>query len=72
MKLVLADRADYEWARALIRDHDIAQRCTVLMGCVWDKLNPQDLVGWILEDHVPVRMQIQMHKVIWDPAKRGV
>ncbi len=72
VKLVLADRADYEWARALIRDNAIDQQCTVLMGCVFGKLDPKDLVAWILEDKLPVRMQIQMHKVIWDPAKRGV
>ena len=72
VKLVLADRADYEWARALIRDNSIDQRCTVLMGCVFGKLDPKDLVAWILEDKLPVRMQIQMHKVIWDTAKRGV
>lgn len=72
VKLVLADRADYEWARALIRDHGIDQHCEVLVGCVFGKLDPKDLVNWILEDKLPVRMQIQMHKVIWDPDKRGV
>ena len=72
VKLVLADRADYEWARALIRDNGIDQHCTVLMGCVFGELDPKDLVAWILDDKLPVRMQVQMHKVIWDPAKRGV
>ncbi len=72
VKLVLADRADYEWARALVRERSIDRMCAVLMGCVFGKLDPRDLVAWILEDKLPVRMQIQMHKVIWDPAKRGV
>lgn len=72
VKLVLADRADYEWAKTLIATYDLAERCPVLVGCVFGKLDPADLVKWILEDKLPVRMQIQMHKVIWDPAKRGV
>ncbi len=72
VKLVLADRADYEWARALIRDRGIDRHCAVLVGCVFGKLDPKDLVAWILEDKLPVRMQIQMHKVIWAPDERGV
>jgi 7-carboxy-7-deazaguanine synthase len=72
VKLVLADRDDYEWAKKLLSVYAIAEQCSVLVGCVWGKLDPKDLVAWILEDKMPVRMQIQMHKVIWDPAKRGV
>lgn len=72
VKLVLADRADYEWARALIREYSLADKCPVLVSCVFGKLDPKDLVDWMLEDKLPVRMQIQMHKVIWDPAARGV
>jgi 7-carboxy-7-deazaguanine synthase len=72
VKLVLGDRTDYEWARAFIHEHGVSKRCTVLVGCVWGALDPKDLVAWILADELPVRMQIQMHKVIWDPAKRGV
>jgi 7-carboxy-7-deazaguanine synthase len=72
VKLVLADRADYEWARDLIRTHELAARCTVLVSCVFGKLDPKDLVEWLLADKLPVRMQIQMHKVIWAPDERGV
>ena len=67
VKIVLADRADYEWARAAIREHDLAERVNaVLLSCVWGELDPQELVGWVLEDSLPVRVQMQMHKVIWD------
>ena len=73
VKVVLADRADYEWARAVIQKHDLAERVNaVLLSCVWGELDPKDLVGWVLEDSLPVRVQMQMHKVIWDADTQGV
>ena len=73
VKVVLADRADYEWARAAIREHDLAERVNaVLLSCVWGELDPKELVGWVLEDTLPVRVQMQMHKVIWDADTQGV
>jgi 7-carboxy-7-deazaguanine synthase len=72
VKLVLRDRADYEWARALVREHDLAARCPVLMGVIFGALPAADLAAWILEDRLPVRLQVQLHKVLWDPAARGV
>jgi len=73
VKIVLADRADYKWARAAIREHDLAERVNaVLLSCVWGELDPKELVGWVLEDSLPVRVQMQMHKVIWDADTQGV
>lgn len=72
VKLVVGDRADYEWARGFIHDHELARRCSVLVGPVYGAIEPRDLAAWILEDGLPARLQIQLHKTIWDPAARGV
>jgi 7-carboxy-7-deazaguanine synthase len=72
VKLVLASRADYEWGREVVRERALAERCTVLMSPVWGELAPADLAAWIVEDRLPVRFQVQLHKVVWDPAARGV
>jgi 7-carboxy-7-deazaguanine synthase len=73
VKVVLCDRADYEWAKAVIEEHDLASRVNaVLLSCVWGELDPKALVQWVLEDRLPVRVQIQMHKVIWDADTQGV
>lgn len=72
VKLVVGDRTDYEWARELIVHRELASRCTVLVGPVFGALAPRDLAAWIVADRLPARMQLQMHKVIWDPAARGV
>lgn len=68
IKLVLRDRADYEWARDMLTVHELAARCAVLMSPVAGELAPDQLAAWILQDHLPVRMQLQLHKVIWDDA----
>jgi 7-carboxy-7-deazaguanine synthase len=73
VKFVLADRADYEWARATIRSRNLAGRVNaILMSPVFGTLDPAALAKWILEDRVPVRLQIQIHKHIWPPDTRGV
>ena len=73
VKFVIADRADYEWARDVALRHKLAARVNaVLMSCVFGKLAPALLAGWILADRLPVRMQLQMHKHIWAPDARGV
>jgi 7-carboxy-7-deazaguanine synthase len=73
VKIVLADRADYEWARDKIREHRLAERAGhVLLSPVHGELDPKDLVAWILEDQLPARFQLQMHKHIWPPDARGV
>ena len=73
VKIVLADRADYEWARAAIEKHRLPSRVhEVLLSPVWGELDPKDLVEWVLRDDLPVRVQLQMHKVIWDADTQGV
>ena len=72
LKLVLASEADYEWAKARIAEHRLTERCPVLLAPVQGQLPPADLAAWILRDRLPVRMQVQLHKVIWDPEARGV
>jgi 7-carboxy-7-deazaguanine synthase len=65
VKIVLADRVDYEWARSIIAEHALAQKCEVLLSPVHGKLAPRELAEWILADRLPVRMQIQLHKLLW-------
>ena len=73
VKFVLSDRDDYEWARDAIRKHDLSSRVNaVLMSCAFGRLEASQLAAWILEDHLPVRFQLQMHKHIWPPDTRGV
>lgn len=72
VKFVIKDRADYEWAVAIVREHGLADRHTVLFSPVFGEMDPQALAEWILADRLSVRFQLQMHKFIWDPATRGV
>ena len=65
VKIVIADRADYEWARGIIAEYLLTERCPVLLSPVQGELAPADLAGWILEDQLPVRFQLQLHKVLW-------
>ena len=73
LKFVLASREDYEWMRAAIRDRALAARTpNLLASTVFGKLAARDLVAWVLEDKLPVRVQLQMHKYIWPPHEQGV
>ena len=73
VKFVVGDRNDYEWARQAIRKKQLSRRCqAVLIGTVFNQLNPADLAAWIIEDCLPVRLNLQMHKSIWPEAVRGV
>ncbi len=72
VKFVIADRADYEWARGVIERYPDLLRQTVLFSPVFNRMSPRTLAESILEDRLPVRLQIQMHKYIWDPEMRGV
>lgn len=71
VKLVLAGRADYEWARDLARDPRLAQ-ATVLFSPVHGQLDAGKLGRWIVEDGLPVRLQVQLHKLLWPGVERGV
>jgi 7-carboxy-7-deazaguanine synthase len=71
-KFVLASRADYEWARGMVAQYHLAERCTVLFSPVFGSLDLRHLAEWILADRLAVRFQLQMHKYIWAPDMRGV
>jgi 7-carboxy-7-deazaguanine synthase len=72
VKFVLCDRHDYEWARDVVRRHRLAEHMTVHFSCAWERLDPGLLAGWILEDRLPLRLNLQVHKCIWGPEVRGV
>jgi len=72
VKFVIADRGDYVWARTIIAQYPTLQDRCVLFSPVFGQMAPQALAEWILEDNLSVRMQLQMHKYIWDPVMRGV
>ena len=73
VKFVLADRADYEYATAVLARHRLAGRvANVLLSPVHGRLDPAELSRWVLADRLPVRVQLQVHKYIWGPDTRGV
>ena len=85
LKFVLTDRTDYEFARDFVLNHKLAERIhAVLFSPAFEKaasgsrdtshclLDPQELAQWILDDNVPARLSLQIHKLIWDPAAKGV
>jgi 7-carboxy-7-deazaguanine synthase len=65
VKFVLCDRADYEWSREKLATLQLAQRCQVLFSASHEQLPARTLADWILEDRLPVRFQIQLHKYLW-------
>ena len=65
VKIVIADRADYEWARQRVAEYDLGACCQVLFSPVYAKLAPRELAEWILADRLPVRFQLQLHKSLW-------
>ena len=73
VKFVIRDRADYEFARDQVQRHDLARRCAVvLFSPVHRVLDPAHLAAWLIEDRVPARVQIQLHKYLWGDDARGV
>jgi 7-carboxy-7-deazaguanine synthase len=73
VKFVVKDRADYEFARDVIGRYDLAARAgAILMSPVHGVLDPKTLSEWMLADHLPARLQLQLHKYIWSPTTRGV
>jgi 7-carboxy-7-deazaguanine synthase len=65
VKLVIGDRNDYEWARAVVEKYDLTARCSVLFSPVFGSIEPRQLAEWILEDRLEVRFQMQLHKLLW-------
>ena len=72
VKFVIGDREDFDWAKEKILHYKLENKCVVLMSPTFDEIEPQQIVEWILAENMPVRMQIQMHKHIWKPDKKGV
>jgi 7-carboxy-7-deazaguanine synthase len=73
VKFVLASRRDYEWSRDTIRTYTLQERCrAILMSPVFGRIEPREIVEWILADELPVRFQLQLHKFIWAPNAKGV
>ena len=65
IKFVLCDEPDYMWAKQVLREHDLAGKCTVLFSPAQDQLSPTVLADWILRDSLTVRLQVQLHKLLW-------
>ena len=72
VKFVLTDRSDYDWACHVLAQYELASRCPVLMSPVFGSLDVRQLAEWILADRLRVRLQLQLHKLIWTPDMRGV
>ncbi len=72
VKMVLCDERDYLWARGIIEKFNLLERTTVLLSPVHGRLEPAQLAAWILRDRLNVRLQLQLHKYIWNPETRGV
>jgi len=69
VKFVISDRDDYLWSVDCVRQYELTQRCPVLFSSVFNQLAPRDLAEWVLEDHLAVRFQLQMHKMLWDEVQ---
>lgn len=65
VKFVICDRVDYEWARAQITDRRLAGRCELLVSPAYGQQDAAELAGWVLADRLPVRFQVQLHKILW-------
>lgn len=73
VKCVIGSREDYEWSRDRVVEFALTERCgCVLFSPVFGRIGPREIVDWILEDRLDVRFQLQMHKFIWEPTRRGV
>ncbi len=65
VKFVLTSRSDFEWASEIVREHQLAKRCMVLFSPGFGQVEPRELAQWILDERLPVRLQLQLHKVLW-------
>lgn len=71
VKFVIADYNDYVWAKSIIETHTLGQICTILLSPAFSQLKPEQMAEWIINDNLPVRMQLQIHKYIWGHDARG-
>lgn len=65
VKFVICDEADYHWSKDIIKQHDLAAKAQILFSPSYQQITPAQLADWILRDRLPVRMQVQLHKIIW-------
>lgn len=65
IKFVLCDEGDYQWAKQVLSEHQLEKKCDVLFSPAQGSLAPQELAAWILRDQLPVRLQVQLHKILW-------
>ena len=73
VKFVIGSHEDYLWAKRMVEEYRLAERChCVLFSPVFDRIEPRQIVEWLLEDRLPVRFQLQLHKFIWAPDTQGV
>ena len=72
LKFVIGDRKDYEWTIEVLKKYNLQGKCILLFSVVFGKLEPVELINWILDDKLDVRFQLQMHKYIWHPETKGV
>jgi 7-carboxy-7-deazaguanine synthase len=72
IKFVISDRRDYEWSKGMLERYDLSSRCQVLFSPAIGKIDPRELVKWIIEDKLPVRLNLQLHKYIFGLNERGV
>jgi len=72
LKFVIASEEDYDWAVRVIEDRGLTGRCPIHFSPVWGPLEPRELASWILRDRLPVRLALQVHKILWGSETRGV
>lgn len=72
VKFVIAGRADYDWSREVVQRHDLTSRVPVSFSPVWGSVEPGELAAWMLADRLPVRLQLQLHKILWPGVERGI
>jgi 7-carboxy-7-deazaguanine synthase len=72
VKFVVCDRADFDWAAGIVAAHRLAERSPVLVSAAFGQVDPAELADWILASRLPVRLQLQQHKILWNPNARGV
>jgi 7-carboxy-7-deazaguanine synthase len=72
VKFVIVDKSDYDWSKKFIEKYHLDARCRVLLSPAFGKLEPSELSRWMIEDRIPARLNLQMHKYIFGPDKKGV
>lgn len=72
IKFVVGNKTDYEWTKNIIKKYDLENKCHLLISPVYDKIDNEKIINWILKDNLKIRFQIQLHKEIWDKDKKGV